>query len=238
MPEFNIVYMNLKKSVFLIVLMLLTTLSHSQSMMGGEGNRLGLQAGVNHFDIHTGNFDVEPGISWTAGFTNRSDYLDDYQIIYGINFFDFRPKLQGREEREATEGNEELQYEQLQYTMVGVQASLMGSYKIIGNYLSVEAGPVIQVNGKFKPQQNRETWYVQHYDYQAMDIENVSVFNVNAAAGISGGFESVKFFAQYQYGLTNFLGGLNDEGLEEIDPEAQDFSGNLSIITAGVILFL
>lgn len=225
--------MDLKKNTLLVVMLLFSVLTYSQRIWEGEYNRLGLQAGINNFDIHTGNFEVQAGTSWTAGFTTRASYFNNFQLIYGLSFFDFNAKVQGREKIEDLVADQEIQYR-----MIGVQANFLGSYKIISNYLSVEAGPVIQVNGKFEPRQDKELFYVEEYDIIATDLENVSTFNVNVAAGISGGFETFKFFAQYQYGINNFLRGLNNEDLQNIDTRARDFSGNLSIITAGVIVFL
>lgn len=225
--------MDLKKNTLLVVMLLFSVLTYSQRIWEGEYNRLGLQAGVNQFNIHTGNFEVKGGTSWMVGFSNRASYFNDFQVIYGLSFLDFRAKVQGRERIEDPVADREIEY-----NMIGVQAKFLGSYKIIGNYLSVEAGPVIQVNGKFEPRQDKEFFFVEEYDILSTDIENVSVFNLNLAAGISGGFETFKVFAQYQYGINNFLRGLNNEDLESIDPRARDFSGNLSIITAGVIVFL
>ncbi|WP_424492801.1 hypothetical protein [Salinimicrobium sp. GXAS 041] len=224
----------MKKSYWIFYFLLMCSLvSHSQRMWKGNYNRLGMQAGVNHFNIHTGNFDVTSKTSWTAGFTARANYYNDFQFIYGLNFFDFNVEIPGRQLQEDVEVSEALQY-----NMIAVQANFFGSYKIIGNYLSIEAGPVVQVNGKFEPREDKKRFYVQDYDIQAIDLENVSVFNVNFAAGISGGFESVKFFAQYQYGINNFFNGLKGEDLDESDPRVTDLSGNLSIITGGVMFFL
>lgn len=222
------------KKLMILCFLIFSFSSHAQSRMWErEYNRLGLQAGINHFDIHTGNFDIQAKTSWTAGFTGRASYYNNFQLIYGLKFFDFNAEIRGRQYIE-----DETASEQIQFNMIGVQANFFGSYKIIGNYLSVEAGPVLQVNGKFEPRQDKEFFFVEEYDVEAGQIENVSPVNFNVAAGISGGFDRVKFFAQYQYGVNNFLNGLNDEGLEEQDSRATDFSGNLVIITAGAIFFL
>lgn len=224
----------MKKSYIILCLFILcSTILHSQRMWEGEYNRLGLRAGVNHFNIHTGNFEINPKVSWTAGFTARASYQNNFQFIYGLNFFDFNAEIPGRQKQEDLEAARDIQF-----NMIAVQANFFASYKIIDNYLSVEAGPVVQVNGKFEPRQDKELYYVEEYNIQARDLENVSTFNVNFAAGISGGFESVKFFAQYQYGVNNFFGGLSGENLDEVDPRVTDLSANLSIITGGVIMFL
>lgn len=221
------------RNFILGLLMLFPFFSQAQRIWDGEYNRLGLQAGVNHFNVHTGNFSISPGTSWTAGFSGRASYYNDFQFIYGLNFFDFNATIDGRQKQE-----DEIASEELPFNMIGVQGNFFGSYKIIENYLSAEAGPVIQVNGKFEPRQDRELFYVEEYEIQATDLENVSTLNFNMAVGISGGFESVKFFAQYQYGINNFFGGLEDEGLSGIDSRVTDLSANLSIITAGIIVFL
>ena len=225
--------MDKKNWIIILIAVFFSFQSQAQRIWDGEYTRLGLQAGANNFNILTGNFEVKPGTSWTAGFTTRANYYNDFQIIYGLNFFDFNASIPGREKIVEPVANEDVEF-----NMIGVQANIMGSYKIISNYLSVEAGPVIQVNGKFEPRQDKELFYVEEYDILASDLEDVSTFNFNMAVGLSGGFETLKFFAQYQYGINNFLNGLNDEGLDEVDPRATDFNGNLSIIPAGLIIFL
>jgi hypothetical protein len=45
----------------------------------------------------------------------------------------------------------------------------------------------------------------------------------------------VRLWAQYQYGFTNILNGLNDENLTET---TEDFKGNLSLIAVGVVFYL
>ena len=225
--------MDKKNWIFIVIAILFSFQCQAQRIWDGEYNRLGLQAGANNFNILTGNFEVKPGTSWTAGFTTRANYYNDFQIIYGLNFFDFNASVPGRERIVDPIANEDVEY-----NMIGVQVNLMGSYKLIGNHLGVEAGPVIQVNGKFEPRQDKELFYLEEYDILASDIEDVSTINFNLAVGLSGGFESFKFFAQYQYGINNFLNGLNDEGLNDVDPRAIDFQGKLSIITAGIMIFL
>lgn len=228
--------MNIKNGmlVLLTCVILLPLAGHAQrGMWDGAYNRLGLQAGMNHFNINTDELPVTARTSWTAGFTTRSSFYDNFQFIYGINFFDFKTQVTGREKIDYSTANEEIDY-----NMIGVQANFFGSYKILGHHLSVEMGPVLQVNGKYEPRQDKELWYVDGYDLTASDISKVSTFNVNFAVGISGGFEKLKFWTQYQHGLNNFFAPLNSRNLEEIDPTAPEFKGRIGMITAGVAMFL
>ena len=225
--------MDCKKYVLLCLFALAPFLTQGQMIWGGEKNRIGLRAGANHFNIHTGNFEIYPKTSWTAGFTARANHWEDFQLIYGLNFYDLNAEISGRIEKEETVASKRIQYH-----MNGFQGNFFGSYKIIENYLSIEAGPIIQLNGKFGPRQDKEFFYVEDYDIQAAEIADVSKINFLMAAGLSGGFERIKFFAQYQYGINNFFGGLDDESIEESDPRATDIGGSMSVITAGVILFI
>lgn len=202
-------------------------------MWDGEYTRLGLQAGANYFNIVTNDLDIAPKVSWTAGFTTRASFYNDFQFIYGINFYDFKLDIDGREKVELTSPSQAIEY-----TMIGVQGNFFASYKLYEDYLSIEAGPVVQVNGKLDARQDKELWYLGNYNIRAIDIEKVSTFNVNFALGVSGGFEKVKFWAQYQYGLNNILKGLEDEGLREKDAGFTNPKGHISMVAAGVTMFL
>ena len=226
--------MDLKKVILLAGILFFSFSTQAQRRIwDGEYNRLGLQGGVNHFNIMTDDLQVTPKLSWTAGFTTRASFYQDFQFVYGINFYDFNIDIQGRQKIETTSADTPIEY-----NMIGVQGNFFGSYKLLDHYLSIEAGPVVQVNGKLEARQDKELYYVGNYNLNAIDIENVSTFNFNLAVGLSGGWETVKFWAQYQYGLNNFLKGLEDEGLQEIDPSTPSFKGNMSIIAGGITFYL
>ncbi len=225
--------MNLKKLLIILTIFIGSLQANAQRIWDGSYNRFGLQAGANYFNIQTNQFEVNPGTSWTAGFHSRASFYNDFQILYGVNFYDFKLTMDGREKIEDLAADQDIEY-----NMIGVQINLFGSYKILGHNLSVEAGPVIQVNGKLDARQDKEYWYLGNYDIQAIDIEKVSPFNVNLAGGISGGSETIKLWAQYQYGLNNMFKGLEDEGLEEKDPSVTGLKGHMSMIAGGIIVFL
>ena len=226
--------MNLKKLVFIVGLGSFAITTHAQrSGWEGSYNRLGLKGGVNHFNILTDDVDITPKVSWVAGFTTRSSFYNDIQFIYGITFYDLRLEMSGRERIENSTASEAIPY-----NMIGVQGNFFGSYKILGHHLSVEAGPVVQVNGKLDPRQDRELYYVGNYDIQAIDLEDVSPLNINAAAGVSGGFEKLKFWVVYQYGINNIFGGLKDGELRATDPDVPNFKGNISMLSGGIVVFL
>ena len=154
-------------------------------------------------------------------------------LYYGISFYDFNFDISGREKIETTTATEEIPF-----NMIGVQGYFFGSYKLFGHHLSLEAGPVLQVNGRLEPRQDRELYYLKNYDIQAVDIKKISPFNVNAAVGASGGFETLKFWLVYQYGINNMFGRLNNEGLQETDASVPSLEGRMSMISGGIVVFL
>jgi hypothetical protein len=226
--------MNLKKLFLLSGLFFFFFNAEAQRQIwDGQYTRLGLQAGANYFNIVTNDLEVTPKVSWTAGFTTRASFYNDFQFIYGINFYDFKVDIAGREKIELTSPSQAIEY-----NMIGVQGNFFASYKLLDHNLSIEAGPVIQVNGKLDARQDKELWYLGNYNINAIDIENVSTFNVNLAAGVSGGMEKLKFWLQYQYGLNNMLKGLEDEGLQEKDVGFTKPKGHISMVAAGITMFL
>lgn len=226
--------MDLRKILlFGIVLFFSFNADAQRRVWDGEYTRLGLQAGANYFNIVTNDFQTTPKVSWTAGFTTRASFYENWQFIYGINFYDLQLDIDGREKVELTSP-----IEAIEYSLIGVQGNFFASYKLYDHYLSIEAGPVVQVNGKLDARQDKELWWVGNYNVNAIDIEKISTFNVNLAVGLSGGFETVKFWAQYQYGLNNMLKGLDDEGLEEKDAGLTNLKGHMSMIAAGITMYL
>lgn len=224
--------MELKKSFVFFIFGLVPFIAVGQQDWEDSYNRLGLKAGANYFNIITEDLQVTPKVSWTAGFTTRSSYYENFQFIYGISFYDLNVNITGREKLLSTKS------EEVRFNMIAVQGSFLGSIKLFDHHLSVEAGPIIQVNGKLEPQQNKEYFYIQDYDFQAIDMEDINKLNFNLAIGISGGFEKIKFWTQYQMGLNNMLNKLNNGGLSEIDPTATNFQGNIRMITGGIVFFL
>lgn len=226
--------MRIRKILLLTIFFGSAFCTKAQRIWDGEYNRLGLQAGVNHFNIRSDAFPVIPKMSWTAGFTTWDSFYNDFQFIYGINFFDFKMSMDGR-----TKKAPESPYAEIPFTMIGVQANFFGSYKIIQQYLSVQGGPILQINGKFDARQDTEYLFIDGYsELNPIDLEEISSVNFNLAIGISGGLEKVKLWLQYQYGVNNFFKKLTDDGLGEKEPSLSGLTGHLSIMTGGLIVFL
>jgi hypothetical protein len=66
------------------------------------------------------------------------------------------------------------------------------------------------------------------------DITQISNFNANGAVGLSLGVRRLYLRAQYIYGFTNILGGLNNQDLD-IGNNAK-FKGNQSLMAFTAII--
>jgi hypothetical protein len=64
----------------------------------------------------------------------------------------------------------------------------------------------------------------------------VSQFNFYLGAGITGGFEKFRVSLFYQYGLNNYFAKTNKS--DAVKSSGLELVGNLSLITANVVIYL
>ncbi len=191
-------------------------------------NFLGIQGGITFFDIQTDDLVTQQKEGFTAGFTTRGSFRNNFDLVYGLSFQSASVGVEGRSLLGTDTQN-------IGYTIQGAQINFLGSYNIIVKHLSIEFGPVFNINGKMKLDKDEfEDYVLTGYNtLTAKDIQEISRFNVRLAGGLTTGLEHFRISAQYQYGVTNILGKLNDKGLEN-----EDFEGHSStIVVMGVIYF-
>lgn len=216
--------MSLKNLLFVTVLLFVFFNSTAQRNYD-EYNRMGVNGGVTFYDINTSDFNTEQGTGFIFGFTTRGSFRNNFDLIFGINYFNNSLGI------EASNGTDR-QY--VDYTVQGAQLKFLGSYNIIRHHLSLEFGPLFSVNSKMKLENDRyEDYIIEGYTtMRAQDIEDISKFHFHVAGGITGGLESFRLSAQYQYGVTNILKNLDDESLEK-----SNFKGNSSTIILMAIFY-
>lgn len=226
-PEFISPIMILKKIISATLFILLFQQTFAQRNHDGY-NFLGIQGGITFFDIQTDDLVTQQQEGFTAGFTTRGAFRNNFDLIYGLSFQSVSVGVEGRSILGTNTKN-------IGYTIQGVQLNFLGSYNIIVKHLSLEFGPIFDINGKMKLDDDKyENYILTGYNtLRAKDIQDISKFNVRLAGGITAGLEHFRISAQYQYGVTNMLGSLNDKDLEN-----EDFKGNSStIVLRGVIYF-
>ncbi len=221
--------MSLKSLVVVTVSLVFFQQSYAQRNFDSY-NRIGITGGLTLFDITTSDLVTNQGQGFEAGFTTRGAFRNDFDLIFGLSFFNSSIGVKGGM---GPNGVGDTQF--INYQIQAVQIGLLGSYNIVKHHLSVEFGPILNVNGKMKLDSDRLQDYILegYTTLRAQDIQNINPINFRLAGGLTAGLRSFKVSALYQYGVTNMLGRLNKNELEKTN-----FKGNSStIIFAGTLYF-
>lgn len=212
------------KKFFLLALALFSTATLLGQRRFQESNAIGIMGGVNYTTLETSNFSTKPELGWNGGLQVRGNFYNDFDMVYAIQF-------SGQRFSVATL-NGAMMVEDVTYTISGGQVSLMLSYKIVENYLSVEAGPVFQFNGKMALDERHEQNTIAGTTLKAVDIVDINPFNLHAAVGFTAGVKHVRLSVQYLYGINNVLNNLNGDNL------GYDFKGRLGIVSGNIVVYL
>nr|WP_314895766.1 PorT family protein [uncultured Flavobacterium sp.] len=189
-----------------------------------DSNRIGISFGVNQFTLSTNNFQTKPATGWNAGLSMRGNFYNNWDMVYAMQFSENNFSV-------ATKSLF-LANEDVNYKLASAQISLQLSYKLIENHLSVEFGPLVQVNGKFKVDSENENNIISGTTLLAKDIVDISKFNFYPTVGITFGVRHFRANISYQYGINNMLENLKNKNL------GVNFKGNPGIINGNLILYL
>lgn len=221
--------MNKQLNLLVAIVLLFVTNAFSQRPNYDIKNYIGLYGGITQFDLKTDNFITEQQNGWIAGLTGMVNVEHKwYDVSYGIQFSENSLGIAGNT---ANLNGEDVM---LEYKLSAAQLALLLHAKIIRQNLAIDFGPVIQANGFLElKDKSQEEYYINGFDgLQAVDIRDISKFNINGAIGATAGLKNFRIRAQYQYGLTNILRKLNDLDLDT------DFKGNQSqVILTAIVLF-
>ncbi|WP_269226707.1 PorT family protein [Flavobacterium eburneipallidum] len=213
----------MKKIAFSIAFLLIATAGLAQYKYR-DSNRIGIFGGLNQFTLNTNNFETKPEMGWNAGLSMRGNFYNDWDMVYAMQF---------SENNFSVATNSLLLFnEDVNYKLASAQVSLQLSYKIVENHLSIEFGPLVQINGKLKVESGKENNIITGTTLLAKDIVDISKFNFYPTVGITAGVKHVRLNVSYQYGVNNMLGNLNNKNL------GVNFKGNPGIANANLILYL
>ncbi len=219
------------KLLVLVIFFLCTLQGFSQWRETGDSyNRLGIQGGLTYTRLISEEFTYKPQLGFMGGLSTRANTFRKVIVIYGVNFFQFNSSMQVLDPAS--------QPAEIDFKATGVQLNLFVGHKLIGEHLSIEAGPVLQFNGKWSPEAGKEDYMLQEYNLKASDIEDVSKINLNLAASLSAGVAGVKIWFQYQYGLTNMYRDLDIAALKNKDSRITPLKGNLGMAMTGIVIYL
>ena len=189
-----------------------------------DSNRIGISFGVNQFTLNTDNFQTKPDLGWNAGLSMRGNFYNNLDMLYTIQFSENNFSV-------AT-NTLTLAQEDVNYKLASAQVSLQLSYRLIENHLSIEFGPIVQVNGKLNMDNTEENNVIAGTTLLAKDIREISNFNFYPTVGITFGIRHFRANISYQYGVNNMLENLNNKNL------GVNFKGNPGILNGNLILYL
>lgn len=213
----------MKNIYFTVVFLFVSALAFSQYEYR-DSNRIGITFGVNQFTMNTNNFQTKPDLGWNAGLSMRGNFYDDWDMVYSMQFSENNFLVATNKFGFANQDTN--------YKLASAQISLLLSYKFIENHLSLEFGPVVQINGKLKIDRENENNIISGTTLLAKDILDISRFNFYPTVGITAGVRHFRANISYQYGINNMLGNLNNKNL------GAKLKGNAGILNGNIILYL
>lgn len=231
----NNLLMSLKTPIIVTILCLFFLQTSAQKRFE-EYNFLGLSGGYTIFDINTDNFVTTSGNGFMGGFTTRGSVYEALDLIYGIEFYNTEVGILGRDlSNPSNNFNEQF----IDYKIQSVQIKLLGSVNIIRHHFTIEAGPILNVNGKMNTKlSDFEDYTIAGFDsLKASDLENISRVNLRAVGGVSTGLRNFRLSAQYQYGVTNMFNRYNDSESIQKPEDGSEFEGHSSTIVLRAIIY-
>ncbi|MEN9337322.1 MAG: hypothetical protein RLZZ500_2309 [Bacteroidota bacterium] len=198
-----------------------------------DGNRIGISGGISNCTIFSSTFDSKPGNGFAGGLSVRGNYYNNWSMIYGMQFFESNFSL----------GKNGIETRETEFSLQGVQIRLLFSYNVIQDHISIDFGPVLQVNGKLSVNKSAENNVIKYNNVteapiRAKDVLDVSTIGGAFYFGVSGGTKVVRLVAFYQYGFTNLFNKLNKNTDLTALNNTENFKGNLGTINAQVVFNL
>ena len=212
------------KKIFLTISVFLFSIVGFSQYGYRDSNRIGITVGVNQFSLLTDNFESKPLLGWNLGLSVRGNFRNSFDMVYAMQFSESNFTV-------ATINSQSIN-EDVKYKLSSAQISLLLSYIIVENHISFEFGPMMQVNGKLTIDKENENNKIANSTLLVKDILDISKFNFYPTVGITTGLKHFRANFQYQYGINNILGNLNNSSSEK------KLKGNAGIISGNIIIYL
>ena len=218
------------KTNFLTALVILFSAFSFSQYQNKDGNRIGITAGISQSSLFTDNFNAKPGIGYNGGLSVRGNYYNNWSMIFGMQFFQNTFSL------ESTSLTTSLK--ETEFNFNGAQVRLLLSYNVVKDHVSLDFGPVLQVNGNLTTKSTDDNNILTGTTLKASQIEEISKFNGNVYVGVSAGNRRLRAVFYYQYGFTNLLNNLNNNDALRVQNGNKDFKGNVGTVSAQILFNL
>lgn len=206
--------------IFLSLFFISCNMLHAQYNRG-DFNHIGITGGVTMPNWHSKHLKVDADNGWMAGLSVRGNYYNDFSMVYGMHFMQHAYKL------DVVEG---FSTQEVELKHMAAQIYLLLSYKIAGSFVTLDAGPVAQFNGKLDGTLSDSMRLSEQPSWSAKDFSKLNTFSAAGHIGITAGFENIRLNVSYQHGLTNLI-SKPKEGNEKLKATS-------SLVFAGIIFYL
>ena len=214
------------KKIVVAFAFLISVFSYSQYRQK-DSNHIGISGGITQLNLFSDQFNAKPETGWVVGLSVRGNYYNNFQMIYGMQFTDSNFSLQSVLNKD------------INYKLSAVQVHLLLSYMLVENHLTVELGPVLQVNGKLKVDDTDENLLLKDSPLlQAKDIVDINPISGNIYGGITFGFTNFRINVNYQYGFINAMNKLNKDDALVLRNGNKDFKGNFGMLSGMLTIYL
>jgi hypothetical protein len=224
--------MRLKNLLIVTVFALFFLKSFAQGSVGSY-NKIGISGGIVFSNIESDELNFAAGQGLAFGFETRGSFSKTVDFIFGLSYYDAAMEIETSGLGGTPQGTTGTQVTTMKLS--SVQLQFLGSLNIFRHHLSIEAGPAVAIQGKFKPQDGSdENRFVTGYNNVSLaSLREASTVDFRGVVGITAGFEPIRVSLMYIRGFTNTLSKI-----QQANTETANFSGNTSYLALrGIIYF-
>lgn len=184
-------------------------------------NKIGVSAGVVFSNIDTDDLPLTAGTGLAFGFETRGSFSRNVDFIYALSYYDAAMDLQTTTEVTTMK-------------LSSVQLQFLGSLNIIRHHLSIEAGPAVAIQGKFKPQDGNDNLrLVAGYNNLSIEaLREAATVDFRGVVGLTAGIEPFRVSLMYVRGFTNTFSKI-----QQASTQTANFEGNTDYLSLRAIVY-
>ncbi|WP_375238457.1 hypothetical protein [Aurantibacter sp.] len=194
-------------------------------------NGFAIAGGLTQYDILTDNFTTTKGEGWVFGMSATVDLPHKgFNVSYGMQLSENILGVAAKPSLTTSSIDNSVDYK-----IFTAQVAFLWHLKLGTDHLTLDIGPMLQYNSDLElKDEDKENYIIDGFNsVTAKDFKSLNNVNFNGAIGLTAGISHFKVKAQYIYGVTNILGGLNKEDFAQ-DLEKK-FKGNQSMLAFTVM---
>lgn len=217
----------MKKIILIVLLFSLQTFAQYRNK---DGNRIGISGGITQMSLMASSFSTTPSTGWIGGLAVRGNYYNNWSAVFGMQFTESNFMMQ-------TVSPILLKTVDTRVKLEAVQIRFLLSYNVVKDHVSLDFGPVLQINGQMKVSDNDKINVLPDTPLvRVEEVLDVNKLNGNIYIGATAGNKRIRAVVFYQYGFNNFLSNLNSNEDLVLRHNNQTFSGHIGMLS-GQVLF-